>query len=189
MVSAWPPNHSSRRALPKAKPAEPPFEGLEETGTSTNRLSFPVVSTTLRDQRGKPHTMLGAFRTTPHGPTRYCLPQTGSPILRDLRHRRRRLRICWRGRQNSFAEVNLGFNPADLPPKTPVSARLAAVLFDMHSANLLVAAGVRAEHRPNRKTADFGRRAAADGSDCDELLVNAAAPSDLQRVYRFDLRH
>src|SRR5215471_10659071 len=75
--------------------------------------------------------------------------------------------------RDSFAGVNLGFQTRPgAPPPTSVSVRLSAVLFDLQSANVLVAAGLQAGASSKQEDGIFLNDARQQmATTRDELLV------------------
>jgi hypothetical protein len=81
--------------------------------------------------------------------------------------------------KDSIADVRLGFQvEAGKPPPASVSGRLSAVLFDLQSANVLVAAGLRAEKPKDQSGGELlqdARRQMA--TTREELLAPAVVPT------------
>ena len=84
--------------------------------------------------------------------------------------------------KDSIADVRLGFQmEPGVPPPASVSGRLSAVLFDLQSANVLVAAGLRAEKPKEQGDGEFLKDARRQmATTREELLAPARVPTDFE---------
>jgi len=89
--------------------------------------------------------------------------------------------------QDSFADVRLGFEATPGSPESPaVSGRLSAVLFDLQSANVLIAAGLKAETK-DQGGGDLLKQARLEiGTTRDELLAPATVPTGFAATLNLD---
>jgi len=84
--------------------------------------------------------------------------------------------------KDSIADVRLGFQmEPGVPPPASVSGRLSAVLFDLQSANVLVAAGLRAEKPKEQGDGEFLKDARRQmATTREELLAPARVSTDFE---------
>jgi hypothetical protein len=80
--------------------------------------------------------------------------------------------------QDSFAGVRLGFQvEPGVPPPSSVSGRLSAVLYDLQSANVLIAAGVRTESPNGQGAGNLLQDARQEVATTRDELLSPAAPT------------